>query len=287
MNAQTAIASTILKQSDLNHLPIMNQDTAEELGKISHLWLDLDAHKVESITCKAGMLGRNTHTFKWSQIGTIGKDSLMVSLAANSGTEKHEGAADIVGRELWTDSGTQAGTIDDYLINPLNGEIIAYLFDTNGWLGTLDGQFQLVPEAIISVGAKRVIASMAAVRTAEVWSGGLAGNVNHAKGRLSELGAQLQERGQQFGEQAKTQLTEVSGQLQEKGQQFGKQAKTQFIEVSGQLKDGSQQFGATVQAKASEAQTLLNHPNQTASKPDVVSPDPEQANAAVNVPPQV
>lgn len=106
MNAQTAIASTVLKQSGLNHLPIMNQDTAEELGKISHLWLDLDAHRVESITCKAGLLSRRTYTFKWSQIGTIGKDSLMVSLSENAGAEKHEGAADIIGRELWTDAET-------------------------------------------------------------------------------------------------------------------------------------------------------------------------------------
>ena len=75
MNAQTAIASTVIKQSDLNHLPIMNQDIAEALGKISHLWLDLDTHKVESLTCKAGVLGRKTYTFKWSQIFTKGTTS--------------------------------------------------------------------------------------------------------------------------------------------------------------------------------------------------------------------
>ena len=266
MNAQTAIAFTILKQSDLNHLPIINQDTAEELGKISHLWLNLDTHKVERITCKAGLLGRTTHTFQWSQIGTIGKDSLMVSLAENPGTENHESTTEILGHELWTDAGTQAGIIDDYLINPLNGEIIAYLFDTNGLLGTLDGQFQLLPDAIISVGSRRVIASVAAVRDAEEWSAGLTGNVKQAKGRLSALGAQLQEKGQQFSEQAKTQFTEVSGQLQEKGQQLG----------------------VKVQAKAVEAQRLLNRPDQTASSTelDVVSVDPGQAIASVNTPPQ-
>ena len=271
MNAQTVIASTVLKQSDLNHLPVMNQDTAEELGKISHLWLDLDSQKVESITCKAGMLGRKTYTFKWSQIGTIGQDSLMVSLSANLGTETHEGTAELVGYELWTDAGTQAGVIDDYLINPLNGEIIAYLFDTNGWLGTLDGQFQLPTTAIASVGSKRVIASMAAVRDAEEWTVGLSENVKQAKGRFSSLSAQLQEKGHQLSEQAKTQLTEVSGQLREKGQQLGEQAKTQLTEVSGQLREKGQQFGATMQAKVSEA----------------TSSDPEQAATSVNdVPPQ-
>lgn len=310
MNAQTAIASTVLKQSGLNHLPIMNQDNAEELGKISHLWLNLDTHKVESLTCKAGMLGRKTYTFKWSQIGTIGKDSLMISLSENPGAETHEGTTELVGYELWTDAGIQVGVIDDYLINPLNGEIIAYLFDTNGWLGTLDGQFQLPPTAIASVGSKRVIASMAAVRDAEEWTVGLTENMKQAKGRFSSLSAQFQEKGQQLSEQAKTQLTEVSGQLQEKGQQLSEQAKTQLTEVSGQLhergqqlsgqaktqltevssqlREKSQQLGATVQAKASEAQTLLNRPEQVASLPesDVPSPDPEQTATSVNVPPQ-
>lgn len=169
MNSQTAIASTILKQSDLNRLPIMNRDTAEELGKVSHLWLDLDAHKVERMTCEAGWLGCTTHTFKWSQIDTIGKNSLMISLSENLEDEELKTKREILGHELWTDVGNQIGVINDYLINPLNGEIIAYLFDTNGKLGTLNSQFQLPPNAIVKISSKRVITSIAAVRAAEEW----------------------------------------------------------------------------------------------------------------------
>lgn len=81
--------------------------------------------------------------------------------------------------------------------------------------------------------------------------------VNQAKGRFSALGAQLQEKGQCLSEQAKTQLTGVSSQLKERGQQLG----------------------ATVQAKTSEAQTLLNCLAQTSLKtsfrPDTTSPDSE------------
>ena len=170
MNAQTAVSSTVLKQTGLLHLPVMNRDTAEEIGRVSHLWLDAEAHKVESLTCKAGLMGRKTHTFRWSQIDTFGKDSLLVILSEIQESQRAGASIDITGRELWTDAGTQAGVVDDYLIDPRNGSIIAYLFDTNGWLGTLDGQFQLAPDAIVSIGAKRVIAAVAAVRDAEVWS---------------------------------------------------------------------------------------------------------------------
>ncbi len=174
MNAQTAVSSTVLKQTGLLHLPVMNRDTAEEIGRVSHVWLDAEAHKVESLTCKAGLMGRKTHTFRWSQIDTFGKDSLLVILSEIQESQRAGASIDITGRELWTDAGTQAGVVDDYLIDPRNGNIIAYLFDTNGWLGTLDGQFQLAPDAIVSIGAKRVIAAVAAVRDAEVWSVGLA-----------------------------------------------------------------------------------------------------------------
>ncbi len=289
MNAQTAISTTILKQSDLNHLPIINLDTAEEIGRVAYLWLDLDAHKVDSITCKAGLLGRTTHTFKWSQIEIIGKDSLMVSLSKNLGSAKHDDAtADILGHELWTDAGNQAGVIDDYLINPLNGEIIAYLFDTNGWLGTLNGQFQLLPGAITSIGSKRVIASVAAVRAAEQCSRGLSEGVNQAKSQLSELGAQLQEKGQQLGDQAKTQFTGVSGQLKEKGQQFSGEAKSQLTEVSGQIKEKGRQVSTTVKKRASEAQTLLHRPTETDALPESnVSPSlAEPLSESDDVPPQ-
>ena len=88
MNAQTAsfprkdyvIASTILTYSNLSRLPVINRETAKGVGRVSHLWIDLDTHKIDSITCKAGLLGRTAHTFKWSQIDTFGKDSLLVNL---------------------------------------------------------------------------------------------------------------------------------------------------------------------------------------------------------------
>lgn len=37
MNSQTGILSTVLKQGDLKYLPIINQDTTEEIGSISYL----------------------------------------------------------------------------------------------------------------------------------------------------------------------------------------------------------------------------------------------------------
>ena len=169
MNSKTAITSTIFQQSNLNHLPIMDRDTAEEIGQISHLWLDLEAHRVDSITCRAG-LSCKTHTFKWWQIDTISKDSLLVSLPDSQKSQKAAGTADIVGCKLWTDAGNQAGIIDDYLIDPRNGVVIAYLFDPKGRLGFLNGQFQLPPSAIVSAGSKRVTALVSAVRDAQIWS---------------------------------------------------------------------------------------------------------------------
>ncbi len=265
MNSQTAIASTILTQHNLNRLPIMNRDNAEEIGRVSHLWLDLKNHRVESITCKAGLMGRKAHTFRWSQLHTIGKDSLFVSLSEIQESKRAEDTADIVGRELWTDTGNQAGVIDDYLIDPRNGNVIAYLFDTNGWLGTLDGQFQLVPGAIISIGSKRVIASISAIRDAEIWSGGLTQRAAQIKESASSLGAQLQEQGQLLGAQAKTQLSEVSKEVRTRSRKLTAEAKEQLSEVTTQLTEKGQQLDQTLNEKVAEAQGSSQQPKEPAS----------------------
>ncbi len=52
------------------------------------------------MTGDAGWLSGTTHTFKWSQIDTISKNSLMISLSKDPEDKEFETKRDILGRKL-------------------------------------------------------------------------------------------------------------------------------------------------------------------------------------------
>lgn len=264
----TTFSETVIQQSKLIGRLILNRDNAEEMGRVNQFWLDISKHRVAAMSCKSGFLGRNVQFFRWEQIEAIGKDSILLSILTEPLTVKPDSADLVVGHELWTDAGNKAGSITDYCLDPQTGVVVAYLFVSNGWQGITDGTYLLLPQAVISLGAKRLIAQAEQVQNAEQFSGGLSEKMAQAAEFLKEdyaqtrrdmaavvegsqtTASQLQVTTQQAVGQTQTKLTEVGGKVQETTQQVAAQAQTK-------LTDAAQAIAAQVKQKAATIQTQL------------------------------
>ncbi|HIK33090.1 MAG TPA: PRC-barrel domain-containing protein [Oscillatoriales cyanobacterium M59_W2019_021] len=142
---------------------VLDRTTAETVGKVDRLWLDLNSHQVAGMTCKSGWLGRQKHTFAWGQIHAIGEDSLIVNAPEGAPLEKLESWETLVGHQLWTDGGNRAGTIVDYRFEIATGNVLEYLFTPEGGGRLTEGTYRLPVSAVVSVGSKRIIARESAV----------------------------------------------------------------------------------------------------------------------------
>lgn len=212
--------NSTIRQSDLMGRLVLNQGTAEEMGRIDQLWLDPQAHQILGFSCKSGILGTKKHHFTWSQIETIGADSVMVSRLEGVETVRPESAVPNVGLEVWTDSGTRIGTMIDYHLHPETGDVIEYLFFLNGWRSITEGTYRLPRQAIISMNSKRMIIMEHAAQNAELFSRGLTQEITQLTDFLKADYAQTQQdlqtlmqNTQSIAEHLKDKLTTAASQL--------------------------------------------------------------------------
>ena len=225
--------SEIIRHSELLNRLVLDRNTTETLGNLEHLWLDPHANQIMGITCKSGLLGRNKQKFAWSQIETIGKDSILVNPSPEEmTTETPENTNLLIGNELWTDAGNKIGQLVDYLFNFKTGAIVKYLFVSNGWRGVLDGVYILEPIAISSVGSKRIIVLDAAVKNAQQYSEGLGQKIEQAKDFIKEDYQKTKKELEAAVGQKKT-----ADQLRETIQSVTSQAKDKFTEAKTKLQN--------------------------------------------------
>ena len=184
---------SIIRQSDLIGRLVLNQGTAEEMGRIDQLWLDPQAHQIIGFSCKSGILSTKKHHFTWSQIETIGVDSVMVSRLEGLETARPESAIPGVGQEVWADSGIRIGTMIDYQLHPETGEVIEYLFFLSGWRSITEGTYRLPRQAVISMNSKRMIVMEKAAQNAELFSRGLTQDIAQITEFIKEDYAQTQQ----------------------------------------------------------------------------------------------
>lgn len=243
----------LMKQSQLLDLLVLDRQTTETLGKVDRLWLDPRTHTILRISCKSGLFKKRS--FAWNQIYSIGKDSVLVNSDAGEGDAAEERdwddpESEIVGRELWTDAGDKAGKIEDYLLEPKTGVVVSYLFVPSGWGGLLHRMYLLLPEAIASVGKKRVLAAAGAVQSSEPYTDRLNKWLAQArdylvadsdrtqqdlaavKEKFATSLAQFRESAQPQFEQAREQAKTIAQQATEKAQGFAEQAKEKVQSLS-------------------------------------------------------
>ncbi|MGG6237950.1 hypothetical protein ACQ4N7_04865 [Nodosilinea sp. AN01ver1] len=158
----------MLKSELLNRLAI-NLDTAEEFGPIAEVWVNGRTHQVQGVGCSAGgLLQRQSRRFLWSQIGSIGRDGVVVRAGAQiEAIDEHLQDCLPLGMvEIWSDHGDRTGQLFDYRFDPATGNILQYLFIPEESSGLAPGLYALDPVAVISTGRRRMMAEDAALRSA-------------------------------------------------------------------------------------------------------------------------
>ena len=267
MNTQS---QTAIKHSDLINRIVLNRQNAEEIGQVAQLWLDPMAHKVLGLVCKSGLLGHKKRSFTWAEIEAIGSDSILVHLNSESKAKKPPSVESIVGYQLWTDGGNQAGTLMDYRFDPKTGKVVEYIFGSKGWRGIADGTYRLPPVAIASVGGKRVMAIEAMVQNAEHYTDGINQKVAQAAESLKDdyaktkedmaglmegaqgLATQVQENTKKVAGNAQQKLSDVAGQVQQTTKQVTGNAQQKLSDVAGQVQETTKKVAENTQNKFSE-----------------------------------
>jgi uncharacterized protein YrrD len=219
---------SVIKQSQLINLLVLDQRTAEELGRVDCLWLDPQIHRVIGLTCKSGILGSNKQSVTWRQIESFGEHSILVNINSNEFTnpEKPDEVYSLIGHEVWTDTGSKVGKLVDYLIVPKTGAVVNYLFSSSGWRGMLNGLYVLPTTKILSIGSKRLMVEEATFQEPQFYSEGFNQKVGQFKDFFKtdleetkrhldsftkgaqNIAEQAKDRAKELGDKAKEQLTE-------------------------------------------------------------------------------
>ncbi len=165
---QGSFPQGVLKSELLNHLAI-NLDTAESFGPIVEIWVNGRTHQVRGIGCgTVGLLNRQNHRFLWSQVGSIGRDGLVIKAGAQAeAIDDHlQDCLPLAEVELWSDHGDRLGQVVDYRIDATTGNILNYLFIPAETSDLAPGLYALSPVAVISTGRRRMMAEAAALEAA-------------------------------------------------------------------------------------------------------------------------
>ncbi|NEP12860.1 MAG: photosystem reaction center subunit H [Symploca sp. SIO2C1] len=227
----------MLQQSELLNRLVLDRHTAEEVGRVVLLLLDPPDHRVVGLVCKSGFLRSKKQSFTWAQIDTIGIDSILMDVSPEETlTDKKDSWDVLIGHEIWTDAGNKVGKLADYLLNPKTGHVINYLFSPDGWRGMVDGLYLLPPQAISSVGSKRIIALEALIQNSECYAEGLNQKIN----QVAELIKEDYEKTLKHVETVRQLPQNVAEQVKDTTKVVTDTVKEKVSEVKTQLQDDSQ-----------------------------------------------
>lgn len=253
--------SLSLTRTDLMGRLVINQQTVEEIGRVHQLFVDSKTHTVVGASCKAGLLGRNIHGFKWSQVSSIGDDSILIDGSPEATPAMPDTISPIVGLELWTDSGNKVGSISNYCLDTSTGQVTDYVFVASGLQGIKEGSFSFPHTAVMSVGQKRAIAKESALNSAEKFSGGLQDKLHQAVEFVKEDYAQSQAELTTFVTSAQPAVSKI----QASAQQVASQAKETAETVQCQLQTTVHKVAEQVQETAASVQNKVEPPSSEVS----------------------
>ncbi|NCJ05058.1 photosystem reaction center subunit H [Synechococcales cyanobacterium C] len=188
------MAADSLKQSDLLNRLILDRQTTEELGRFGQLLIDPHAQRVVGFICKSGFMGSQRLALAWSEIESIGKDSILVK--QQDSQRQTVGSAPIeapIGHEIWTDQGERIGKVVDLVFASDRGDLQHYIFTTGGWKGIVEGLYQIPPLAVSSLGKKRIIVLDSVAQAPQRYTEGLGDTVTQVADFLKEDVAQTQQ----------------------------------------------------------------------------------------------
>lgn len=108
---------------------VVSRTSAEELGALTHIVVDVKERKVTSLVMGKG---RKAVLLDWEQISGFGPDAVMAAdeSAAHRPRDDHERAAvegklELVGRRVLSDTGDHLGQTSDVVFDPASGVLEA------------------------------------------------------------------------------------------------------------------------------------------------------------------
>jgi sporulation protein YlmC with PRC-barrel domain len=106
---------------------VVSQKSAEELGEVAHIVIDVKRHKVASLIVGKG---RKALVVDWDQVSGLGPDAVMVAdeSALHAPRDDHESAAadgklELIGKRALNDIGNDLGELSDVRFDPKTGII--------------------------------------------------------------------------------------------------------------------------------------------------------------------
>jgi len=110
-----------------NGRKVVSRTSAEELGKVTHIVVDVERRKVELLVVGKG---RNARLVEWDDVSGFGPDAVMVAddstLAAphdDRGRAAADGQLDLLGKHALSDAGNDIGPVTDVVFDPATGAI--------------------------------------------------------------------------------------------------------------------------------------------------------------------
>lgn len=168
MTTDNSFPPTLLKTDLVRLLPI-DLDTADSLGPITEVWVAPHRHQVIGVGCGGG-LGRRSQRIPWDQVISIGHDGLVLrGSVSQTPAPEDDPLADgmALGEvEVWSDHGDRLGHLSDYRFSPSGGAILQYHFSTTASPDLAPGLYAIPPEAVISLGRRRMMVAHTALAQA-------------------------------------------------------------------------------------------------------------------------
>ncbi len=264
--------STIVRQSELLNLLILDRATMAELGQVETLWMYPQKHRILGLISKSGFLGSKKSAFNLAQLDTLGDSSILVNSPPEpTDAKKVQQLQSLIHSEVWTDAGKKVGEITDCLFNLRTGVISNYLFVVSRWRGLTDGVYLLPPDQIRSIGKTRVLVADGAMSSLKIYSPGIKQQLTRASDAIKADYSHLTQDVRSVAEKAKAtagqtsdRLQSLTGQVKEQAKSLVQQAKEKAQRLSAQVKDSTQ----TLAHQAKETgQSLIN----TFQMPDLAS----------------
>lgn len=264
----------VMKHSQLLSRLVLDQKTVEDRGRIEQLCLDTQSHQVIGFICKSGIFGKQKKVFAWKQIETIGTDATLVNgNSTQESLDQSHKTVNIIGNEVWTDTGNKVGLIVEYLIDIKTGAVVNYLFKSNGWRGVFNSIYLLSPEAVSSAGNKRVIVVNSSIENPQCYTEGVTQKIGLVQDFIQEDLVKTREHINVAQREAKKLLVGfqatakvVKEQAQEKAQVVTEQAKQKVEEFQSKSTEKksrknnqtSNDFSSKIQEVTAEAKEKID-----------------------------